>query len=125
MAPVSESPDDPSPSSAAERLQTPWFSADVHDLNTDSPVVKACGEVDMVTAPQLAKAVTEVLEGSPRRLVFDLTDATFLDSSGIKVLLYALRGLLGSGSVVLRRPQRPVRKVLEITDIADLFVIED
>lgn len=125
MVRPNESPDDSSPPSAAERLRTPWFSAEAQDLETDSPVVKAHGEVDMATAPELTEAVTEVLQGFPRRLVFDLTEVTFLDSSGIKVLLYARRGLPERCPVVLRRPQPAVLRVLEITGVGDLFLIED
>lgn len=125
MARLSESGEDDGPvPSATDRLREPWFSAEAHDVDTDAPVVKVHGEVDMATAPQLAKAVTEVLEMPPRTLVFDLTEVTFLDSSGIKVLLHARRPLPEEGSVVLRRPQPAVLQVLEITDLAGLFVVE-
>jgi ABC-type transporter Mla MlaB component len=85
MARPRESGEEDAPlSSAADRLREPWFSAEAHDLDTETPVVVVDGEVDIATAPELAEAVAEALEKLPRTLVFDLADVTFLDSSGIK-----------------------------------------
>jgi anti-sigma B factor antagonist len=110
---------------AAERLKPPSFSAELHSHNPDEPVVVAKGEVDMATAPTLWEVVTEALERSPSRLVLDLTDVSFMDSTGLKAVLHARRSLPPDRTVVLRRPQPAVRMVFEVTGLTDLFEIED
>ena len=64
MVRLGESGED-SPLPAAERRHQSFFSAVVHGLNTDAPVVVAQGEVDMATAPELSEAMTEALERNP------------------------------------------------------------
>lgn len=50
-------------------------------------LVSVTGELDMTTAPQLTESVDAVMEGSPRRIVIDLSDVGFLASAGMSVLL--------------------------------------
>ncbi|MGA7419428.1 MAG: STAS domain-containing protein [Acidimicrobiales bacterium] len=125
MARSSESLEDSALPSAAVRLRQPPFSVEVFTIDSNVQVVVVHGEVDMVTAPELSEVVGEVLERFPRMLVFDLSDVSFMDSSGIKVVLYARRGMPARCSVVLHRPQPIVREVLKITRMDELCVIED
>jgi anti-anti-sigma factor len=58
-------------------------------------------------------------------VVVDCEGITFIDSAGLVVLVDAKERLADSGrALVLRRPSRPLRKLLEITDLADLFPVE-
>ena len=43
--------------------------------------------VDMLTAPQLSRAICDVLENSATALIIDLTEVTFLASVGMSVLV--------------------------------------
>ncbi|WP_199199054.1 STAS domain-containing protein [Amycolatopsis sp. CA-128772] len=52
-------------------------------------MVAATGEVDMLTVPLLADAVSAALARGPGVLVIDLTGVTFLASAGLSVLLQA------------------------------------
>ena len=65
-------------------MTTPAF-----ELNSsraaDILIVEVAGEVDMATAPQLAEAV-EGASGPCRRVVVDLSEVTFLDSSGLRAI---------------------------------------
>ncbi len=125
MARLSESPDDPPPSSATARLPEPSFSVEVFTVDTDAPVVVAHGEVDMATASQLSEVVGQVLERSPGGLVLDLSDVGFMGSAAVKVIAHARRSLSAERPVVPRRPQRQVREVLRITHMDNLCLIED
>ena len=60
-------------------------------------VLAVGGEIDMVTAPRLEKAIDDVLADDPPTLVIDLTDVTLLASVGLRLLATA------SGSF-LRQP---------------------
>jgi anti-anti-sigma factor len=52
-------------------------------------VLTVSGEVDMLTAPQLAEAIHNALAGRPEALVVDLSKVEFLASAGMTVLLTA------------------------------------
>lgn len=75
---------------------------------------------------QAAPAFTEELDSVPpsAELVIDLTDTSFLDSNGIRVLIRALnRQDEGGGSLVLNKPRASVFRVLELCGLDDRFTI--
>jgi anti-sigma B factor antagonist len=84
------------------------------------------GEVDANTAPALAEALaTHRPDLRGERLVVDLADIGFMDSSGLAALLDARGRLAASGGVlVLRRPSRCVVRLLEITHLRRAFRVE-
>lgn len=59
----------------------------------DETVIRAEGEVDLMTAPKLAGVLDRALRTQTGDVVVDLRDATFLDSTGLHVLLNAQRRL--------------------------------
>ena len=56
-------------------------------------VVHVHGEIDLYTAPQLWETLDAAIAGTPHELVIDLSDVTFLDSSGLAVLVRAHKRL--------------------------------
>jgi anti-sigma B factor antagonist len=89
-------------------------------------VIAVAGEIDVATSPELRQAIAEVMERA-HRVTIDLSATTFIDSSGLGVLVGALKraGELGQESITLRGVQEPVRRVLEITGLTELFAVED
>lgn len=81
------------------------------EITEQGGVVWLEGEVDMASAGDLRSALIE-RENGP--LVVDVSNLTFMDSSGLKVLIQAAASRNGSGSMVLRRPTRSVRRLLEL-----------
>jgi ABC-type transporter Mla MlaB component len=67
----------------------PEFSVAVHP-NGSCTIVMLKGELDVLTAPQLAAELIPQ-NGAARDLLIDLSDLTFIDSSGIHVLARALK----------------------------------
>lgn len=78
----------------------------------------------MGSASELADCVATAITGFPGDLVFDLADATFIDSVGMEVIASARRRLPNSWKVILRRPTPFVRKVLAIAQLDVLCTIE-
>jgi anti-anti-sigma factor len=77
------------------------------------------GELDMLLAEDLrAQWLPAVEHHRPERLVIDLSDVTFMDSSGLGLIVavHELQKQHG-GVVVLSAPQRMVRRVLAISGI--------
>lgn len=60
-------------------------------------VVTVSGEVDVVTAPALRQQIAEVIADGNDRVVADLTDVPFLDSTGLGVLVGRLKVLRQQG----------------------------
>jgi anti-anti-sigma factor len=85
------------------------------------PVVMLRGELDFATAPIADASLAPLLDARPARIVFDLTDVTFLDSSGIAVLV---RSTYQVGTVAIRNPSTVVRRVIECTGLEETLRIE-
>ena len=81
------------------------------------------GELDMATAGQLDPVIQEVVVVTEGDLLLDLTEVSFMDSSGVNALLRA-QSLLGREErrMAIVCPQGPVGRVLEQVGIADLFI---
>jgi anti-anti-sigma factor len=93
----------------------PEFSITVRNL-PDLHFVTLHGELDVASADGLANSLVE-LAGST--VVVDLSDLTFMDSSGIGALVRARNRIRadGLGELVLTRPGAIVRKALEIVGL--------
>jgi anti-anti-sigma factor len=77
--------------------------------------LRLSGEFDMSSVETFRMAV-ETSVDPDRELVFDLTDLTFIDSSGIRAILTVSQEIRANG-VVLRHPQPNVRRVIELIGI--------
>jgi anti-sigma B factor antagonist len=85
-------------------------------------VIEVAGEIDIDTAPQLRDVVTEVTDAGAGRLVFDLSDVTFVDSIGLGVFVLARKKmLLRQGSVGIVAPTRRVVAIFKISGLDELF----
>jgi anti-anti-sigma factor len=86
--------------------------------NEPGAVVIVRGDVDAATAPQLEAVIDELLDETVREIELDMTELTFLDSSGVSVIAGALRRLAGiDGSLSMRGVSPLVRELLHITDL--------
>ena len=77
-------------------------------------VLWLAGEFDLAVLDAFQAAVDGALQ-TQRELVLDLSELTFLDSTGIRAIL-VLAGQV-SGGVVIRRPRPPVRRVLDLVRV--------
>jgi anti-sigma B factor antagonist len=89
-----------------------------------APGVAVSGEVDIATVSGLEAALDAAIRRSEGAFILDLSDVDFIDSSGLHVLLRA-RSLLGREDRALALICRadPVRRLFELSGIADLFFI--
>ena len=88
-------------------------------------VVRVQGEVDLYTAPQLWETLDAAIAGTPHELVIDLSDVSFLDSSGLSVLLRAHKRLRPiDGTVVIRGAADQVFMTLDVTKLTSVLAVE-
>jgi anti-sigma B factor antagonist len=85
-------------------------------------IVSAYGDVDLVTAAELETELLETVHDGARRVVVDLTETTFFDSSGVHAVVRCGELLQSSGvqfGVVCANPR--IKRILEITGIDHTF----
>jgi anti-anti-sigma factor len=82
------------------------------------------GEVDAHSAESFAAAL-EAAGGDPASIVLDLSGVTFMDSSGLLVLVAAQqRSDAGGPGVVLRSPSHQIVRLLDLAGLAETFDIQ-
>lgn len=90
-------------------------------------VAMLSGELDHHTARLMRCEIDrEITEKRPRRLVIDFSGVTFMDSSGIGLIMgrYKLMNERG-GSVTVARPPVYIKKVLRLAGVDRLAPISD
>jgi len=89
-------------------------------------IVKVSGEIDVYSAPTLRKKLAALIDADHTDLVVDLTGVGFLDSTGLGVLVGALKKIRGlGGRLQLVIDQAKVMKVFRITALTQVFTIHD
>ena len=89
-------------------------------LTAGDPVLLVTGELDELTARELADAVSDRVSASPHSLTIDLTETTFLNSSGARQLMVCSREAARSGvplRVLCPRANRAVWRVVDLLEL--------
>jgi anti-sigma B factor antagonist len=87
-------------------------------------IVALSGELDVYTSPALRERVGELIKGGVSHVVIDLAGVSFIDSTGIGVLVGAHKRARGiQGTVELQSPRPGAMKALEITGLTQVLTI--
>ncbi len=88
------------------------------------PVIELAGDIDVYSVGRLRSELLD-LSGRGRHLVVvELSGVTFMDSSGLGVLVGAMkRARDGGGVVVLVAPSEPIMRVLRVTGLTKVFPV--
>ena len=96
------------------------------DIRTESdvPVVQLSGELDIDQAVRVREHLDKVIDGGALRLIIDLSDVSYIDSTGLGMLVAVHKRLVAEqGFYVLTVPRASQRKVFEITGLSTVLVI--
>jgi anti-sigma B factor antagonist len=80
------------------------------------------GEFDLANAPELAAAIAEHSDGGG--VDVDMSEVTFMDTSGLHALVKGARSLEGGKPVVLVDPPSRVVRMMEIVGVTRMREIE-
>ena len=89
----------------------------VVDADPGATTILIRGELDLVTMPVFAEQLTLALRGNPERLILDMAATDFMDCGSARLVAGAARSLPEGGRLVIRRPGRGVRRMLEVTGL--------
>ena len=100
------------------------FAIDDHRAGEDTHVVAVSGEIDLFTAPEFKQRMGQPIDDGVQRLVVDLSQTTFIDSSSLGVLIGAHRRLKQSnGSLVVVCDNDTIVKTFKITGLDGVFTL--
>ena len=102
----------------------PRFRLSEQLLDEQTVVVSVRGEIHVSTAPDFSRLLTASIANVRTNMVLDLTDVEFIDSTGLSVLLNALRRVTRAGgrmALVCTNPT--VLRLFEITRLDSTFDI--
>ena len=105
-------------------IESTEFGVETVETEGSVSTISVRGQADLHTAPELREAITTALDGGATGLVVDLSEATFVDSMTLGVLLGAVKRLRPSGgrvSIVTADPH--IRRIFEITLLDRVFAL--
>ncbi|MDG4758276.1 STAS domain-containing protein [Micromonospora sp. WMMD710] len=87
--------------------------------------LRLAGELDLSTAPELTAAIDRLTEAGERRVLLDLTDLTFCDSTGMAVFVRGdNRAAADGGWLRVVGANGRVERVLRVTGLAEVLRYE-
>jgi anti-sigma B factor antagonist len=107
---------------AMDQIQPPSLGIRVLPMQAGIARVRVIGEVDLCTAPLLEQALVRELDAASE-LLLDLSEVSFLDSSGLHAIGSAARTARANGPMLIVDSPLPAqaRRVIEITGLEELL----
>jgi anti-sigma B factor antagonist len=94
------------------------------EIDSETQVIELGGEIDLYTAPEFKERMVELIEDGKKRIVVDLSSATFIDSTTLGVLVGGVKRLRpAGGSLALVCTDQNITKIFEITGLDRVFPI--
>jgi anti-sigma B factor antagonist len=94
------------------------FSVDVGTVTDGEAMVIVAGELDLYASPFVEERVAALRTDGARRITIDFEAVSFIDSSGLGILVNLLKELRAEGGdLILRSPSAQTLKVLQITGL--------
>ncbi|MDP1808623.1 MAG: STAS domain-containing protein [Actinomycetota bacterium] len=87
-------------------------------------LLKLNGEVDVYTAPKLKSRLVDLVDQGKFKIIVDLEEVDFMDSSGLGVLVGGLKRVRShDGAIALICTQENILKIFRITGLVKVFPI--
>jgi anti-anti-sigma factor len=88
-------------------------------------VVSLGGELDLYNADEVREALAGAADGQPERLVVDLSEVEFIDSTALGVMIEARTRLPNRNGFLLAAPRLETRRALEISGLDRHFAVHE
>ena len=101
------------------------FKISDEEIDDQTHVISLGGEIDLYTAPEFKERMVELIEAGKKHIVVDLSEATFIDSTTLGVLVGGVKRLRPSGGgLALVCTDQNISKIFEITGLDRVFSIQ-
>ena len=91
---------------------------------TQPTILPLEGEIDLHVSPQIGTSLAALVAKKPAQLVVDLSKVSYIDSSGLAILIEAMQNVGGyGGKFALSGLQESVRPIFEIARLDQVFRI--
>lgn len=98
------------------------FSVVSETAGADVVVVKVHGEVDVYTAPKMKEEMQRCIDTGLTNVVVDLAGVAYMDSSGLGVLIGALkRAREAGGELIVSAPNARIARIMDVTGLGRIF----
>jgi anti-anti-sigma factor len=94
------------------------------EQHNGSVVLRLGGELDLYNADDIRAALTGAIDGGAARIVIDMSEVEFVDSTALGVLIEA-RSKLGHDGLLLAAPQLETRRTLEVSGLDRHLPVHD
>lgn len=95
------------------------------DETTNQWVIELAGEVDIYTAGQLKDTFIKIMEQKKEDIKIDAEQLEYIDSTGLGVLIGALKRLKQEDKNIIISNTKPnIKKLLNITGLDKIFIIQ-
>ena len=101
--------------------EPPVRAVEAHGAAT---VIHLGGELDLYNADELRAALSQAIDGGAPRLVIDMAEVEFVDSTALGVMIEA-RSKLGSDGLRLAAPQLETRRTLQVSGLDRHLPVHD
>ena len=83
----------------------------------DAFILTLDGEFDLSSAPEVRGSLDQAVDGGTRRIVVDMLSCSFVDSTGLGVLLHTAKRIEGEGGMAIACVDEQIRRLLGLTMI--------
>jgi anti-sigma B factor antagonist len=103
---------------------SPNPSAEMVQKNNNDHVLPLTGEIDLHVSPRISASLGAMIDAKPKQVVVDLTNVSYIDSSGLAVLIEGMQNVEAyGGKFALAGLQANVRPIFEIARLDQVFRI--
>jgi anti-sigma B factor antagonist len=95
------------------------------EQNGESCVVRLGGELDLYNANVVRQALFKACNDGPERVVVDLSEVEFMDSTALGVLIEARTKLANRNAFLLAAPSLQTKRALQISGLDRHFSVHD
>jgi len=103
-------------------MSTGEFRVTVEMDDPSFPVLTLSGEVDLAVAPTVGAELSALIARHPDGVIIDVSDVSFMDSSGLNVFIVAFKALREyNGRLAIVAANDPIVRLFEIAGLSGLL----
>lgn len=97
-----------------------------HKQSNETHEISLNGEIDAYTAPKLREVLFPITEKREQKIIIDLQQVNYMDSTGLGIFVGAMKATKKSGSTLkLSGATNRVRRLFEITGLTEVIDLDN